>query len=128
MTTRILLNTGSYSPLARGMYAIQCRQWFRSFARDKFLVMKLEDMSLNAKGTQWAVNRTMEHLGLPRFTVPDGEVKNAREYVDPLEGKEELRIWLQRFFAPHNERFGKIMVDEMGYEEEDWRNVWMYEY
>ena len=54
-------------------------------------------------------------------------MKNAREYVDPLEGKEELRIWLQRFFAPHNERFGKIVVDEMGYEEEDWRNVWMYE-
>ncbi|KAL7426009.1 hypothetical protein ACHAXH_000406, partial [Discostella pseudostelligera] len=44
VTTRIPLNTGSYSILARGMYALQCRQWFRSFERTKFLVMKLEEL------------------------------------------------------------------------------------
>ena len=128
VTTRIPLNTGSYSPLARGLYALQCRQWFRSFARDKFLVMKLEDMSTSSegKGVQWAVNQAMEHLGLPRFEVLDVEKKNSREYRDPLEGKSDLREWLQRFFAPHNERFGKMMVEEMGYEEEDWMNVWSY--
>ncbi|KAL7531535.1 hypothetical protein ACHAXR_005313, partial [Thalassiosira sp. AJA248-18] len=126
VTTRTPLNTGSYSPLARGLYALQCRQWFRSFAKDKFLVMKLEEMSSNAKGTQWAVDRAIEHLGLPQFEVPDGEKKNSREYNDPLEGKEQLRGWLQRFFAPHNERFGKLLVEEMGYDEEDWKNVWSY--
>eukprot|EP00579_Thalassiosira_antarctica_P002802 CAMPEP_0201878150 /NCGR_PEP_ID=MMETSP0902-20130614/9396_1 /ASSEMBLY_ACC=CAM_ASM_000551 /TAXON_ID=420261 /ORGANISM="Thalassiosira antarctica, Strain CCMP982" /LENGTH=685 /DNA_ID=CAMNT_0048405757 /DNA_START=45 /DNA_END=2099 /DNA_ORIENTATION=+ len=130
VTTRIPLNTGSYSPLARGLYALQCRPWFRSFAREKFLVMKLEDMSptnddgVGGKGVQWAVNRSMEHLGLPQYEVPDVEKKNAREYNDPLEGKEELRGWLERFFAPHNERFGRMMVKEMGYDEEDWSSVW----
>lgn len=126
VTTRIPLNTGSYSPLARGLYALQCRQWFRSFAKEKFLVMKLEDMSANARGTQWAVDKTVEHLGLPRFTVPDAEKKNSREYNDPLEGKEELRGWLERFFEPQNERFGKLLVEEMGYAKEDWMNVWNY--
>jgi len=129
ITTRIPLNTGSYSPLARGMYAVQCRQWFRSFNKDKFLVMKLEDMSSNSanKGVQWMVDQTLKHLGLPQFEVPDVEKKNSREYNDPLDGKEELRGWLQRFFAPHNERFGRVMVEEMGCEEEDWINVWSYE-
>ena len=68
----------------------------------------------------------MEHLGLPQYEVPDVEKKNAREYNDPLEGKEELQGWLERFFAPHNERFGRMMVKEMGYEEEDWSSVWSY--
>mmetsp|Transcript_39857 Transcript_39857/g.67984 ORF Transcript_39857/g.67984 Transcript_39857/m.67984 type:complete len:666 (+) Transcript_39857:106-2103(+) len=130
ITTRIPLNTGSYSPLARGLYALQCRQWFRSFAKDKFLVMKLEDMSsssLDGKGVQWTVDETMEHLGLPRFELKDVEKKNAREYNDPLEGKDKLRGWLERFFAPHNQRFCRMMVEDMGCEEEDWKDVWSYD-
>ena len=124
VTTRIPLNTGSYSPLARGLYALQCRQWLRSFVKSKFLVLKLED--LKKKGVQWAVNKSMEHLGLPRFEVADATTKNSREYTDPLEGKDELRGWLQRFFEPHNERFGKMMIEELGYDEVDWKNVWSY--
>ena len=122
--TRIPLNTGSYSPLGRGLYALQCRQWFRSFSKDKFLVIKLEDMSPNGKGVQWAVNKSLEHLGLPRFEVPDAEKKNARDYNDPFEGKEELRAWLQRFFAPHNERFSTLIVEELGYDASDWTDLW----
>ena len=124
VTTRIPLNTGSYSPLARGLYALQCRQWLRSFATNKFLVLKLED--LKKKGVQWAVNKSMEHLGLPRFEVADATTKNSREYNNPLDGKNELRDWLQRFFEPHNERFGKMMIEELGYDEDDWKNVWSY--
>ena len=59
--------------------------------------------------------------------MPDTEAKNAREYEDPLEGNPELRRWLQRFFAPHNERFGRMLVDELGYNEEDWRDLWSYD-
>ena len=125
--TRIPLNTGSYSPLARGLYALQCRQWFRSFSKDTFLVMKLEDMSSEEKGVQWVVNRTLQHLGLPRFDVSDVEKKNSREYVDPLEGKVELNEWLQRFFEPHNERFGRMLMEEMGYDEKDWTDIWRYD-
>jgi hypothetical protein len=125
--TRIPLNTGSYSPLARGLYALQCRQWFRSFSKDTFLVMKLEDMSSEEKGVQWVVNRTLQHLGLPRFDVPNMEKKNSREYVDPLEGKVELKEWLQRFFEPHNERFGRMLMEEMGYDEKDWTDIWRYD-
>lgn len=124
--TRVPLNTGSYSPLARGMYALQCRQWFRSFSKDKFLVMKLEDMSSQERGVQWVVNRTMKSLGLPQFEVPDVDKKNAREYVDPFEGQEELKEWLKRFFSPQNERFGRMIVEELGYDENDWTDLWTY--
>ena len=75
---------------------------------------------------QWAVDRAMSHLGLPRFQVLDTSKKNSRKYKDPLEGKDELRGWLEHFFAPHNERFGRMMVEDMGYDEEEWRGVWSY--
>jgi hypothetical protein len=123
--TRVPINTGSYSPLARGLYALQCRQWFRSFPKEKFLVIKLEDMSSQEKGVQWVVNKSLEHLGLPRFEVPDVDKKNARDYVDPFEGKRELKEWLKRFFAPHNERFGKMVIEDLRYNEEDWKGLWM---
>jgi hypothetical protein len=122
--TRIPLNTGSYSPIARGLYALQCRQWFRSFSKNKFLVMKLEDMSPQGRGVQYVVNKSLEHLGLPRFEVPDVDKKNARDYNDPFDGNEGLKEWLQKFFAPHNERFGKMVVDELGYDEMEWTNLW----
>ena len=124
--TRVPLNTGSYSPLARGLYALQCRQWFRSFSKDKFLVMKLEDMSSAEKGVEWVIDKSLEHLGLPRYQVSDIDKKNARDYIDPFEGKDELKKWLHRFFAPHNERFGKLVVNELGYDEADWTNLWSY--
>ena len=122
--TRIPLNTGSYSPLARGLYALQCRQWFRSFSKDTFLVLKMEDMSSLDKGVQWVVDVTLKHLELPQFKISDVEKKNSRSYDDPL-GK-ETRAWLERFFAPQNERFGRVMVEEMGYLKEDWWNPWSY--
>ncbi|KAL3817461.1 hypothetical protein ACHAXA_001468 [Cyclostephanos tholiformis] len=152
VTTRIPINTGSYSPLGRGLYALQCRQWFRSFSKDKFLVLRLEDMSSpptsapssdiddggalvdeethdeggGQLGVQRAVDRVMSHLGLPRFQVADTSRKNSRVYDNPLEGKDELRARLERFFEPHNERFGRMMVEHLGYDEGEWRNVWSY--
>ena len=152
VTTRIPLNTGSYSILARGMYALQCRQWFRSFDRTKFLVMKLEELestssnsasstltddtgddddggnnnSIITTGVQAAVNKVMVHLGLPQFEVHDTEKKNSREYTDPLESNVEIRTWLQRFFAPHNARFGNMMKEELGYDEREWMDLWSY--
>jgi len=122
VTTRVSLGTGSYSPVARGLYALQCRQWFRSFPLEQFLVFRLEDVA--CRGAQWAANRALEHLGLPRFELPDVEKKNSRDYEDPLEG--DCRTWLERFFAPHNRRFGRMMVEEMGYAREDWLDTWSY--
>ncbi|KAL7541670.1 hypothetical protein ACHAWF_006993, partial [Thalassiosira exigua] len=117
VTNRVQLNTGSYAPLGRGLYALQCRRWFRSFPRSSFLVTKLEDVS--DKGTQWAIDRACAHLGLPRFDLPPDapERSNAREYRDPLAGKDEVRAWLERFYAPQNRRFGRMMREEMGGDE-----------
>lgn len=149
VTTRIPLNTGSYSILARGMYALQCRQWFRSFEKSKFLVMNLDELlnvsslsdsctddtdtsngttnsTVGRGGVQAAVDKVMVHLGLPQFEVHDTEKKNAREYTDPLEDNVEVRTWLQRFFAPQNARFGKMIVEELGYDEREWMNLWKY--
>ena len=89
-------------------------------------MMKLEDMSTQGKGVQWVVNRSLGHLGLPTFEVLDVDKKNARDYHDPFEGKEKLKGWLQRFFAPHNERFGKMIVEDLSYDENDWSDLWTY--
>jgi hypothetical protein len=77
-------------------------------------------------GVQAAVDKVMVHLGLPQFEVHDTDKKNAREYTDPLEDNVEVRTWLQRFFAPHNARFGKMIVEELGYDEREWMNLWKY--
>ena len=124
VTTRVPLNTGSYAPLGRGMYALQCRRWFRSFPPDKFCVMRLEDVG--ERGAQWAADRAAAHLGLPRYELPDPGRRNSREYGDPLAGKAELRGWLERLFRPHNGRFGRMVVEELGYEGEEWGDPWSY--
>ena len=149
VTARIPMNTGSYGIVARGLYALQFKQWYRSFNKDTFLVLKLEDMmddddddENNPKigieksgdgeiveqigGVQHAVNKVMSHLGLPRFTVLDTTKKNSRNYIDPLVDNNELRDYLQRFFTLHNERFSRMMIEDMGYNEVEWNGVWSY--
>jgi hypothetical protein len=149
VTSRIPLNTGSYGIIARGLYALQFKQWYRSFNKDTFLILKLEDMmdddvdennpkigiekngdgeivEQNIGGVQHAVNKVMYHLGLPRFTLLDTSKKNSRDYTDPLVDNDELRDYLQRFFTLHNERFGRMMIEDMGYNEAEWNGVWSY--
>ncbi len=93
------MNTGSHSLLVRGMYELQLRQWMKEFDRDRFLVMKLEDMK--AEGTQASVSRAFEFLGLPDFEIVDEGAKNSRSYGGMEEGVKEK---LTAFYSKYDEK------------------------
>lgn len=121
----IPMNTGSHSLLGRGLYALQIRSWFAHFDNlpDRFLVIKLEDMAAPG-GIQEVVRRSFRHIGLPEnFKLEDESPKNKRKYSDM---SDEIRIVLQRFFDPYNQR-----LDEMFPWEKDsgrWKNPWPYDF
>eukprot|EP00814_Leptocylindrus_danicus_P009820 CAMPEP_0116015152 /NCGR_PEP_ID=MMETSP0321-20121206/6672_1 /TAXON_ID=163516 /ORGANISM="Leptocylindrus danicus var. danicus, Strain B650" /LENGTH=697 /DNA_ID=CAMNT_0003484879 /DNA_START=77 /DNA_END=2173 /DNA_ORIENTATION=- len=108
--------TGSHSLVARGMYELQIRQWFKHFDRDQFLVLKLEDMAVEG-GVQRCVRRAFKHVGLPPdYRVQDVSPKNARSY-NPM--CDQTKALLERFYAPHNRRLEAILGEE-------WKNAWGY--
>jgi hypothetical protein len=98
----IPLLTGSHSLIVRGLYALQLRPWFKFFPRNRFLVIKLEDM----QNVMAVMENVWEHLNLPHYTVEDASVKNSREY-DPVE--DDIRDYLRRFFAPHNHALSQLL-------------------
>jgi hypothetical protein len=113
------LNTGSYGLLTRGMYAVQLRPWFRAFARDQFLCLKLESVtSANIAST---MRKVWAHLDLPNHPVDDDSAKNTRHYepMDPV-----LQGYLQRFYEPHNRILASVLG---GFHSEEWANPWPYD-
>jgi hypothetical protein len=101
----IPLSTGSHSLLARGLYDLQLRPWFKFFARERFLIIRLEDMK--NEGVSPIMDKVWDHLELPRFSVKDDSPKNARAY-DPM--PEDSRSYLQRFYAPHNKKLSESLA------------------
>lgn len=97
------LNTGSHSLLARGLYELQLRPWFKFFDRSRFLILKLEEFKRD--GVSKIMDLVWDHLGLPRYQVQDESAKNERSYV-PI--SEETRQYLQRFYAPHNAKMIEV--------------------
>ena len=100
----IPLNTGSHSLLARGLYELQLRPWFKFFDRERFMCIKLEEMKKD--GMSKFMDRVWDHLNLPRYEVEDESPKNTRSY-DPM--SEDTKAYLQRFYAPHNEKMEEVL-------------------
>jgi hypothetical protein len=115
LKNHVPMNTGSHCIVSRGMYELQLRPWFKSFSRETFLVLKLEDMK--GEGVQTMMEEVWKHLDLPPYNVEDESAKNTRSY-DKL--SDETKEMLQRFFAPHNERLEKLLGD-------GWKDPWKYE-
>jgi hypothetical protein len=111
------LNTGSYGLLTRGMYAVQLRPWFRAYARDQFLCLRLE--SMKADGVQSTMMQVWKHLDLPNHPVEDVSAKNTRDYeaMEP-----EIESYLQRFFQPHN----RVLASVLETSSDEWRDPWPY--
>jgi hypothetical protein len=114
----VLLNTGSYGLLARGMYAVQLRPWLKAFQKDQFLMFRLE--SMKADGVQAMMQKVWAYLDLPNYFVRDETPKNTRDY-QPMDV--EVKEYLERFFEPHNRKLAQVL----GCEEEEWKNPWPYQ-
>lgn len=84
-------------------------------ARDRTLVLRLEDFKAHPKGTAL---RVILHLGLPlppdydTITIPD-KVRNSNAEV-PAKAAPMLfrtRVLLEKFYAPYNAMLAKLVGD-----------------
>lgn len=112
--SNIPLNSGSYSLLGRGLYALNLIPWLRSFDKKSFLFLRVE--SLKEEGVNAVLESVWSHLELPNFQIEDTEAKNTREYGSLLD--ENLQIYLHRFFEPQNRRLEALLGPE-------WKDSWV---
>lgn len=94
-----------YSYVARGRYAEQIERWFEVYPRDRFLLLRTEDLEHD---TANAYARTLAFLGLRPWTPPSFERLSQRsgrsQTADAV-----LASRLEREFRSHNERLTRLL-------------------
>ena len=98
-----------YSYLARGRYAEQLERWFALFPRERFLVLRFEEL---ARDPLAALNATLAFLGLPPATSVSLEARNTRRYP-PM--PEATAARLREYFEPYNRRLEALLGRPMGW-------------
>lgn len=98
-----------FSYLARGHYAQQLERWFGFFPRERFLVLRFEDLARDPLGE---LNATLGFLGLAHAASVALGARNARSYppMDPTTAEE-----LKAHFEPHNRRLETLLGRPMGW-------------
>ncbi len=96
-----------FSYLARGRYAEQLDRWFAAVPRERFLVLRFEDLARDPLGV---LNLTLEFLGLARAGSVSLEARNTRQYP-PM--AESTAAQLREYFEPHNERLEVLLGRSM---------------
>jgi hypothetical protein len=98
-----------YSYLARGRYAEQLRNWWKTFPREQMLVLKSEDLFADP---ETSYGRTLDFLGLARHRLRSYERYNVGE----VEGMgSEVRARLSEYFRPYNEELYELIGGDMGW-------------
>jgi len=113
----------SFSYLTRGMYVDQLQNWMNYYPKERFLILKSEDMYKNPTD---AIKQTLEFLGLPgqnittnkeykqyRLAQKVGYQNNER----PPKMKPETRQYLLDFFKPYNARLQEFSGRDFGWNE-----------
>lgn len=93
--------------LNQSIYAPHVEHWFKTFPRESFLIIKAEDLFLDAPRI---ARELFAFLGLPDCPVTC-EPKNVGKYNAPL--SPELRARLTDYFRDHNERLYQILGRDM---------------
>jgi len=93
-----------WSYLARGRYAEQLERWFAVYPRDRFLILRAEDLFREPAKT---FTRVREFLGLPEWSPPSFETFNPGGKYDPI--TPETRARVREYFAPHNARLRDLV-------------------
>lgn len=92
-----------YSYLARGRYAEQIERWLALYSRERFHVVRFEDL---VKDPLERLNETLAFLGLPAAVRVDLEPRNTRRYPPMSESTAQR---LREYFAPHNRRLEELL-------------------
>jgi hypothetical protein len=89
---------------SRGRYAEQLERWFKRFPRDRFLILKSED--LFSHPDQFC-KQVYDFLGLPDFKLETYENANPGKYT---EADTKTIKELEEYFAPYNQE----LYDQLG--------------
>lgn len=98
-----------FSYVARGRYAEQLEAWFDVYPRERFLILKFEDLAKEPLAT---LNATLGFLGLPPAAAVDLEARNTRRYPPMAEA---VAAQLRDCFEPHNRRLEALLGRSMGW-------------
>lgn len=86
----------NFSYKARGRYAEQLQRWFERFSRDRFLILKSEDLF---NQPELVCRQVYDFLGLPDFKLDKYENANPGRYSD---ADTKMIKELEEYFAPYN--------------------------
>ena len=92
-----------FSYLSRGRYAEQLKIWMSYFSKDKFLILRTEDLEENLTSTMGMI---FKFLDLPTYEIINPPKMNVGEYktMNP-----STRKTLVEYFKPHNEQLYKLL-------------------
>jgi len=98
-----------FSYLARGRYAEQLERWFAVVPRERFLVLRFEDLARDPLGV---LNHALDFLGLPGAAAVSLEARNTRRYPPMAEA---TAARLREHFEPHNRRLEALLGRPLGW-------------
>jgi hypothetical protein len=99
-----------YSYLSRGIYIDQLKRWMQIIPRERFLILKSEELYSNPARVFIQV---LDFLGIPRAGPTSFPIYNEGKYLDL---DETTRSCLYSFFLPYNEQLSSFL----GVDFDDW--------
>lgn len=89
--------------ITRGLYARQLQRWFAVYPRDRFLLLRSEDLFEDPRATY---ARAVEFLGLPPWQPK--EMRKYNFFGESRSMPEPTRRLLEDFFEPHNRELASL--------------------
>jgi len=98
-----------FSYLARGRYAEQLERWFGHFPRERFLILRFEDLVADPLAV---LNQSLAFVGLPPAEAVDLEARNTRRYPPMAEATAAV---LREYYEPWNRRLEALLDRPTGW-------------
>jgi hypothetical protein len=98
-----------FSYLARGRYAEQLERWFGHFPRERFLILRFEDLVADPLAV---LNQSLAFVGLPPAEAVDLEARNTRRYPPMAEA---TAARLREYYEPWNRRLEALLDRPTGW-------------
>lgn len=92
-----------YSYLSSGIYVDQLRLWMKTFSKDKFLILKTEDLAEKPKEI---LRQVFTFLDIQQYELPNYEKHNLGKYTGMTE---EIRKQLINYYKPYNSELYKFL-------------------
>lgn len=98
------------SYLTRGIYVDQLKRWFEFFPKEKFLILKSEDLYSDPSKIY---QQTLDFLGLKKHELNSFEAHRMRKYSSI---SKKTREKLTNYFMPYNEQLYQLLGRNLDWE------------